>query len=260
MQRPPSSSSKCSGLQTQRRRSSTSSRQACIDSRLHELELRLKRRTMAFTLVLCFTFVSNHTGFHYTPDAPVSRVVLAVPPPAAQSGRPLEDVKAPAHSARLPSLRTMIGEKSIEVFALSRIDPIRHSSDNVSGAAELNDLVPVAYAQDGFRPSDQSLIDCSPRERDPASHLQVRASPPLLVHHDFPYKATSHVNIRAGPSNAADVLTVLPRGKLVRRTGHDVGWMQVRYTGHAASGITGWVYSGHLEAIGDTDNSWRHEG
>jgi hypothetical protein len=42
---------------------------------------------------------------------------------------------------------------------------------------------------------------------------------------------------------------------VVRRTGRDVGWLQVEFGGHSASGVRGWVYSDHLrpvEELGET--------
>jgi len=63
------------------------------------------------------------------------------------------------------------------------------------------------------------------------------------------YAATNPVNLRAAPDNSALILAVVAQGDVVRRTGRDVGWLQVEYGDHSASGIKGWVYSDHLSPV-----------
>jgi hypothetical protein len=42
---------------------------------------------------------------------------------------------------------------------------------------------------------------------------------------------------------------VVAQGDVVRRTGRDVGWLQVEYGDHSASGIKGWIYSDNLRPV-----------
>ncbi len=62
------------------------------------------------------------------------------------------------------------------------------------------------------------------------------------------YVATQPVNLRAEPSNGAEVLTVVGEGELVRRIGRDGGWLRVRYANRLATDFTGWVHSNFLRS------------
>jgi hypothetical protein len=65
----------------------------------------------------------------------------------------------------------------------------------------------------------------------------------------FQYVAADFVNLRAAPNDSAEVLSVLAQGNVVRRTGRDLGWLQVEYDDETASTVTGWVYSGYLRRV-----------
>lgn len=63
------------------------------------------------------------------------------------------------------------------------------------------------------------------------------------------YAATRPVNLRAEPSNGAEVLTVVGEGELVRRIGRDGGWLRVRYASRFAAEFTGWVHGRFLTSV-----------
>jgi hypothetical protein len=80
-----------------------------------------------------------------------------------------------------------------------------------------------------------------------------------LIQHEFralgeleqeEYTVTDFVNLRAAPNSFARVLTVVAQGDVVRRTGHDLGWLEVEYGNDSTSDIKGWVYSGNLRRVG----------
>ncbi len=61
--------------------------------------------------------------------------------------------------------------------------------------------------------------------------------------------ATQPVNLRAEPSNGAEVLTVVGEGELVRRIGRDGGRLRVRYANRFAAEFTGWVHGSFLTRV-----------
>ena len=63
------------------------------------------------------------------------------------------------------------------------------------------------------------------------------------------HAATRPVNLRAGPRNDAEVLTVVGAGELVRGIGRDGGWLRVRYADRFATEFTGWVHGRFLTSM-----------
>jgi hypothetical protein len=63
------------------------------------------------------------------------------------------------------------------------------------------------------------------------------------------HAATRPVNLRAGPRNDAEVLTVVGAGELVRGIGRDGGWLRVRYADQFATEFTGWVHGRFLTSM-----------
>ncbi|HET6518793.1 MAG TPA: SH3 domain-containing protein, partial [Geminicoccaceae bacterium] len=64
------------------------------------------------------------------------------------------------------------------------------------------------------------------------------------------YAAIRAVNVRAAPSNAADVLAVVAQGDVVRRIGNQGGWLRVEYDDRRGGDVTGWVHGQHLRRVG----------
>ena len=63
------------------------------------------------------------------------------------------------------------------------------------------------------------------------------------------YAAIRAVNVRAAPSNAADVLAVVAQGDVVRRIGNQGGWLRVEYDDRRGGDVTGWVHGQHLRRV-----------
>jgi hypothetical protein len=99
--------------------------------------------------------------------------------------------------------------------------------------------------------SEALVRDCSPIAPEAAfgDPLNQNGSRTAQPSERLRYAATDFVNLRAAPSNHAEVLTVVAQGDLVQRTWSDVGWLQVEYRDRPASSITGWVYSDHLRRV-----------
>ena len=60
------------------------------------------------------------------------------------------------------------------------------------------------------------------------------------------YAAISPVNLRAEPSNGAEVLAIVEEGDAVRRIGRRGGWLRVEYTDRAGADYAGWVHGRNL--------------
>jgi uncharacterized protein YgiM (DUF1202 family) len=151
------------------------------------------------------------------------------------------------------------GEKRIETIAAHHFDaqktqaPIKQLTKTRPGAERSDAAQPAEERSEKIlgRGSQPLPRDCSPVS--PATVLSVffnqNGDMAARAIERLQYKATDFVNLRAAPSNHAEVITVVAQGGLVRRTGREVGWLQVEYGDGSASSIRGWVYSNHLRRV-----------
>jgi hypothetical protein len=222
-----------------------------LRNRVDELEQKLQLRTifLAFTTMLCVVLGTLAGNLYYSSDKPTA--ALAMAPPASSPSR----LERAGLSER--SELWAMGEKWIEANALLHFDA--HGSQSPTGTTTGigsggTGALAAASANHEMRDngSETSGHDCSPI----AHESMVTTS---LIQHEFrapgaleqeEYTATDFVNLRAAPNSSARVLTVVAQGDVVRRTGHDLGWLQVEYGERTTSDLKGWVYSDHLRRVG----------
>jgi hypothetical protein len=222
-----------------------------LRNRVDELEEKLQLRTilLAFTTVLCVVLGTLTGDLYYNNDRLTG--ALAVAPPANTSSGLEGD--GPSERSELWAM----GEKWIEANALLHFDA--HGSQAPTGTTTWVEsggtgALTEASVNREMRDhgSEASGHDCSPMAHDSI----VTTS---LTQHEFvlpealeqeEYTVTDFVYLRAAPNSSARVLTVVAQGDLVRRTGHDLGWLQVQYGDPHTSDLKGWVYSGHLRRVG----------
>jgi hypothetical protein len=218
-----------------------------LRNRVDELEQKLQLRTifLAFTTMLCVVLGTLAGNLYYSSDKPTA--ALAMAPPASSPSR----LERAGLSER--SELWAMGEKWIEANALLHFDA--HGSQAPTGTTTVESVGTGALTATSVNREirDNGSVtdghDCSPI----AHESIVTAS---LTQHVFvapgaleQYTVTDFVNLRAAPNNSARVLTVVAQGDVVRRTGHDFGWLQVEYGDPSTSDLKGWVYSGHLRPV-----------
>lgn len=216
--------------------------------RVVELEQRLRRRTRILTGalalsigILCFdAFPIRRSD---VPDVSIA----ALPNSESATSVPgtLESTGSWQDVDRLSMLS--VGEDQIEAIALLYLDrqngrghdhqPSLGENDQATriNAHEENSIDGACPPLSAGAPRSGSLV------KDPG---RIPATKELL-----PYAAISPVNLRAAPSRSAEILKVLAEGDLVRRTGREIGWLQVEYSGRSENRIKGWVYSSRLRRI-----------
>jgi hypothetical protein len=152
-----------------------------------------------------------------------------------------------------------MGEQQIEAMAALHFDPQRTQAPTEQvtiwpepGGAEA--LEPEALARNEIRGDRSEAVTrdwtlVSPEMVVSASFNQDESSAAARANEEAQYTAKDFVNLRAAPDNSAEVLTVVAEGDLVWRTGHNLGWLQVEYSGRSASSIRGWVYESYLHRV-----------
>lgn len=222
-----------------------------LRNRVDKLEQKLQLRTnfLAFTTVLCVVVGMLAGNLYYSSDRLTG--ALATTPPASSPSR----LERAGWSER--SEQWAMGEKWIEANALHHFDA--HGSQAPTGTTTGigsggRGALAAASVNREMRHngSEASGHDCSP-----IAHESVVTT--SLIQHEFralgaleqeEYTVTDFVNLRAAPNSSARVLTVVAQGDVVRRTGHDLGWLEVEYGDPSTSDLKGWVYSGNLRRVG----------
>ena len=211
-----------------------------LRNRMEALEQQLRLRTILLTaaVAVCVMLGSFVVSSFYRSTMP--RVALTVIP-ASSSTSETWKLKPPARNEQ-SHFREM-GEKWIEASALLRL----YAREVEGTPAELTKTsrtetsgVGAVGGRDCLPGSPATNPGPSPREDELRKAREVERAQ---------YAATNPVNLRAAPDNSALILAVVAQGDVVRRTGRDVGWLQVEYGDHSVSGIKGWVYSDHLRPV-----------
>jgi Bacterial SH3 domain len=230
-----------------------------LHDRVRELERQLRRRTIVLAgalalsgLLLSFTVVSSYEFGRPT----------VVPAVAPSSGNPVSSPAVMSKGEKPSQIERSqawaMGEEQIELIAALHFDAQRTKAHTdqltttwreAGGSETMN---PETSARGEVHGGGGAVA----RGWSPVSHETVvsvwfnqdgsRAARASERSH---YTAKDFVNLRAAPNNSAEVLTVVAQGALVRRTGHDLGWLQVEYSDHSTSSISGWVYGSYLRSV-----------
>jgi hypothetical protein len=220
-----------------------------LRNRVDELEEKLQLRTilLAFTMVLCVVLGTVTGNLYYNNDRLTGALAMA-PPANTSSGL---DGDGSSERSELWAM----GEKWVEANALLHFDP--HGFQAPTGTTTVDSVGTGTLTATSVNREirDNGSVagghDCSPIAHESivtASLTQhVFVAPGALEQEE--YTVTDFVNLRAAPNNSARVLTVVAQGDVVRRTGHDFGWLQVEYGDPSTSDLKGWVYSGHLRPV-----------
>ena len=223
-----------------------------LTGRVVELERRLRRRTISLGGALAASIaVACLPGFSMLrsddPNVSISALSSSEPPISglARSGKadPLLEIDySPAWA---------LGEDQIEKIALLHLERqnVRAHDDQLSTAGPGVGKREVSRVDQQESHSIRGV--CPPMPAGAPRNGRLLHDPPRMAATRalLPYAATASVNLRATPSTSAEILAVVGEGDLVRRTGREIGWLQVEYRGRAAKAVKGWVYSGHLQRI-----------
>lgn len=234
--------------------------QRWLHKRMEELErrLRLQRIVLSGALPLNALLVSFMIISFYKSEPP--QVVLAAAP---SSDMPRDtcsvmwNVEQRSHIQR--SQVWAMGEEWIETSAALHLDAQRTQASTEqpvvtrqdAGGAEATKAETSAKRgifNEGKEAVARGCSRDSP-EAEMSAFPRGKSDKAAQAGEGIHYAATDFLNLRAAPSNSADVLTVVGRGDLVRRTGHGLGWLQVEYRDPSASSIRGWVYSSYLRHV-----------
>jgi len=231
-----------------------------LHNRVEELERQLRLRTimLAGALVLSALLASSIVTSFYKSGRPT--VALAVAPSSDTPGSlPPVTWKGEQPSQIGRSQAWAMGEEQIEAIATLHFDaqwtqaPTEQLATTWREAGGSDAMKPEASARGEIRGEGSEAVardrsSVSPETVVSASSNQdaSRAARANELSH---YAAKDFVNLRAAPNNFAEVLTVVAQGDLVRRTGRDLGWLQVEYSDRSASSIRGWVYGSYLRRV-----------
>lgn len=232
-----------------------------LHNRVDELERQLRLRTigLAGALTVSALLVSFMIISFYRSEPP--KVVLAAAP-SSDMARDTRSVmwKVEQRSQIQRSHARAVGEEWIETRAALYVDAQRTQASTEQSAvswqeAKGSDVVKAETLakreifDEGIEVIARGCSIASP-ETAVSAFLRGKSDKAAQANERIHYAATDFVNLRAAPSNSADVLRVVERGDLVRRTGHGLGWLQVEYRDRSASSIRGWVYSSYLRHVG----------
>ena len=228
--------------------------------RVQELERQLRRRTIVLVgaLALSALLGSFILSSLYKSGGPT--VALAVAPSSGTAGSsPPVTWKGEQVSQSERSQAWAMGEEQIEAIAALHYDAQRTQAPNEQlsttwrerGGAEA--MKPEASANGVIRGGKREAVA---RDRSPVSpktavstSFNQEGRRAARANERSHYTAKDFVNLRAAPNNSAEVLTVVAQGDSVRRTGHDLGWLQVDYADRSDSSIRGWVYGSYLRRV-----------
>jgi hypothetical protein len=228
-----------------------------LHSRVEELERQLRLRTIVLggALALSVILGSYMVASFYRSGQPT--VALAPSsdtrgslPPATWMGKQSSQIER--------SQAWTMGEEQIEAMAVLHFDRQRTQAPTeqvttwpettgaeamepeASARSEIRGDGSEAVTRDGTPVSPETVVSAS------SNQDQGKVA---RANEEAQYTAKDFVNLRAAPDNSAEVLTVVAEGDLVRRTGHNLGWLQVEYNGRSASSIRGWVYGSYLRRV-----------
>jgi len=230
-----------------------------LHNRVEELERQLRLRTTALAGALTLSAILGTclVASFYESGRPTVALAMASSSDAPGSLPPLtEKGEQPSQIER--SQAWTMGEEQIEAMAARYFDPQRTQvpTEHVTiwpEPAGAEALEPEALARNESRGDGSEAVT---RDRTPVSTETVMTASfnqdegkAARASEQAQYSAKDFVNLRAAPDNSAEVLTVVAEGDLVRRTGHNLGWLQVEYSGRSASSIRGWVYGSYLRHV-----------
>ena len=232
--------------------------QRWLHNRVKALERQLELRTIALAgaLALSALLGSYIVTSRYDSEAPTVDVLLARSPDASDAVPSSASVVEQSWQLRR-SQASVLGEERIEEIAVLHFDasrtkaPAGHFSGLFAGSSEAMKIEVTASGKLDDGGSKGVARECSPVSPEmvvnaPLHQDEGRAAP---ANERFRYVAADFVNLRAAPNHSAEVLSVLAQGDVVRRTGRDLGWLQVEYGAGTASTVTGWVYSSYLRRV-----------
>lgn len=234
--------------------------QRWLHDRVKDLERRLQSRTIALVGALALSaFLGSFmvTSF-YISDQPTVVVALA-PSPDALGALPSTARTMEQRWQLRQSQASALGEERIEAIAALHFDasPAKASTaplpsaGRFAGSSEATKLETPAWEKIDDGESKGVARECSPVSPETVvnASLHQDGNRVARANERFRYVAADFVNLRAAPDHSAEVLSVLAQGDVVRRTGRDLGWLQVEYGDGTASTVTGWVYSSYLRRV-----------
>jgi hypothetical protein len=230
-----------------------------LHNRVKELERQLRLRTivLAGTLALSALLGSFIVTSFYKSGRPTVVLVEALSSDATGGLPPV--TKSQRRSQLERSQAWAMGEEQIEAIAALHFDAQKPQArteqrattrreDGASEAMNAEALAKWKILGEGSDAVERGWSPMLPESVVSASFNQdeSRAARAIELSH---YAAKDFVNLRAAPNNSAEVLTVVAQGALVRRTGSDLGWLQVEYGDRSANSVRGWVYGSYLRAV-----------
>jgi hypothetical protein len=225
---------------------------------VEELERQLRFRTILLAGAVTLSAFLGSIVIVSFYKSELSTVALALDPPSIRpGGSPSATWKAERPSIDR-SRAWAAAEERIEAIALhfdaQRTETPIKQSTTTGPDTERSEAVHPAEARSEkiLGASSEPLVrDCSPVSPEAVLNASLNQNGNMAARaiERLQYAATDFVNLRVAPNNHADVITVVAQGDLVRRTGREVGWLQVEYGDGSASSIKGWVYSNHLRRV-----------
>jgi uncharacterized protein YgiM (DUF1202 family) len=232
----------------------------CLHNRVKELERQLRLRTimLAGALVLSALLASSIVTSFYKSGQPTVALAAApssdtpgsLPPVTWKGEQPSQIERSPAWA---------MGEEQIEAIAALHFDaqwvqaPTEQLTTNWPEARGSEAMKPAASGRWEIRGEGSEAVA---RDRSPvwpemivSTSFNQDRSGAARANERSHYTAKDFVNLRAAPNNSAEVLIVVAQGDLVRRTGRDLGWLQVEYSDRSTSSIRGWVYGSYLRRV-----------
>jgi hypothetical protein len=232
--------------------------QGWLHNRVKDLERQLESRSIALAGALALSALLGSyvvTSLHDS-EEPTVDVLLARSPDAPRAVPSSAAVVEQPWQLRR-SQASVLGEERIEAIAVLHFDasrtksPTEHLSGLFTGSSEAMKLevTPWRELEDGG--SKGVARECSPGSPEIVvnASLNQDESSAAPANERFRYIAADFVNLRAAPNHSAEVLSVLAQGDVVRRTGRDLGWLQVEYDAGTTRTVTGWVYSSYLRRV-----------
>jgi uncharacterized protein YgiM (DUF1202 family) len=231
-----------------------------LHDRVEELERQLSLRTIVLAGALALNVSLGSLIATSFDGSPLPTVELAATPSSETPGssQPVTCMD------EWPSLIEQseawaMGEKQIEAIAALHFD----AQTRQMLTEQLRMARPEAKWSEAMKPELSAKDTIRGGESESGSRNWSPPSPKTVLTHSFShdrsrsagaskrshYAAKDFVNLRAAPDNTAEVLAVVAQGELVRRTGHNLGWLQVEYDDRSASSIRGWVYGSYLRVV-----------
>jgi hypothetical protein len=230
-----------------------------LHDRVKKLEGQLRLRTLVLAGTLALNVSLGGVIATSFDGPPLPKVELAVTPSPEMPGssQPVTCMEWPSQIEQ--SEVWAMGEKQIEAIAALHFDAQRRQALT----EPLRKTRPEAKWSEAMKPELSAKDTIRGGESEAGSRNWSPPSPKTVLTHSFShdrsrsagaskrshYAAKDFVNLRAAPDNTAEVLAVVAQGELVRRTGHNLGWLQVEYDDQSASSIRGWVYGSYLRVV-----------